>query len=125
MPTHKLHLHNLDSLAAFVAKARWQDPLGHDATMAALFALSHLEPPPACLTCGQTVENPITVGLGHDKTFVICSNCADDDELERRVLERLTERPETSAAADRATQATWVEAAAKRWVRPATEQTPA
>jgi hypothetical protein len=125
MTAHKLHLHNLDSLAAFVAMARWQNSSEHDATMAALFTLSRLEPPPTCLTCGQNVENPVTVGIEHNKTFVICSDCADDNELERRILERLTERPETSAAADPATQAAWVEAAAKKWVQPATERTPA
>jgi hypothetical protein len=48
--------------------------------MAALFALSHLEPPPACLTCGQAVENPATVGWTDTTTFVICSDCVDDDD---------------------------------------------
>jgi hypothetical protein len=42
--TAPIHLHKPNSLAAFMAKARWQEPLQHDATMAALFALSHLDP---------------------------------------------------------------------------------
>jgi hypothetical protein len=119
MTAHKLHLHNLNSLAAFVAMARWQNSSEHDATMAALFTLSRLEPPPTCLTCGQNVENPVTVGIEHNKTFVICSDCTDDNELEQRILERLTDiHPETSGAADPTAQAAWIEAAAKKWVQP-------
>jgi hypothetical protein len=114
--TAPIHLHKPNSLAAFMAEARWE----HDPKDAALFALSHLEPPPICLTCGQAVEKPATVGWTDTTTFVICSDCADDDELEQRVLERLT-APETSGAADGPpveAEAAWIEAAAKAWARP-------
>jgi hypothetical protein len=114
--TAHVHLHKLNSLAAFVAEAHWE----HDPKDAALFALSHLEPPHACVICGQIVESPATVGWTDTTTFVICSDCADDDQLEQKILAQLTDiRHGTAPAeADPAAQAAWIEAAAKAWVRP-------
>ena len=80
-------------LKILLIQAEKSGALGYDAKMAALFALSHLEPPPACLICRQTAA-PAMVGwtyLKRDKTFVICSDCADDDELEAKILAQLSD----------------------------------
>jgi hypothetical protein len=83
-------------------------------------------PAAPCLLCGGSAFPPSRMGCldadGDRRTFSVCSDCGwnlNNEELKARTIAQLSDgRPETSAAADPATRATWVEAAA-------TEQTPA
>ena len=91
MTAPKLHLHNLDSFNAFWVKAHWHGSR-YDTTPT-LFALSHLEPPAACLICRQTAKEPAIAGWTNTTAFVVCrdchSDCADEAELERKIADRV------------------------------------
>jgi hypothetical protein len=132
--TAPVHLHKLNSIAAFMANVYWEDDPKH----AALFALSHLEPPPACLICRQAAEEPAIVGWTDTTTFVVCHDCHRDcpgeAELERKIAEQISgDRPTAtpdepaaptahsgppSAAAERVAHAKWVNRAAAEWAEP-------
>jgi hypothetical protein len=86
MATLKLHLRAVNP---DWGPYHWND-LNFEHIMAAMYAASLLEPPPACLICERRTRKPASFGWTNlDAMFVICSACDEPDVGCRPTPERL------------------------------------